>query len=218
MLTFHIIAGTFVLIFGIGSLTFQKGNNLHRHSGNLFFLSLILMAGSAIFLADDPTIAVSSIYFASTAWLITIRPEKKTGIFEIIAFVVISLICARYFYVAFTSEPGFMTTMFTIFGSVALIAALLDLNLIFRSGLSGPHRVARHLWRMCYAMLGAVLSFVANTSDKWPKFIDANLPIYILIGIMIFWLIRVLFTKWYDIKKHILGKGSNIIKLINKRA
>ncbi len=218
MLTFHIIAGTFVLIFGIGSLTFQKGNNLHRHSGNLFFLSLILMAGSAIFLADDPTIAVSSIYFASTAWLITIRPEKKTGIFEIIAFVVISLICARYFYVAFTSEPGFMTTMFTIFGSVALIAALLDLNLIFRSGLSGPHRVARHLWRMCYAMLGAVLSLVANTSDKWPKFIDANLPIYILIGIMIFWLIRVLFTKWYDIKKHILGKGSNIIKLINKRA
>ncbi|MEW6992600.1 hypothetical protein AADZ91_18205 [Colwelliaceae bacterium 6441] len=218
MLTFHIIAGSFVLIFGLGSLIFQKGNNLHRHSGNLFFLSLILMAVSAIFLADDPTIAISSIYFASTAWVVTIKPEKKTGIFEIIALITISLICARYFYVATTSEPGFMVTMFYIFGTIALLAALLDLNYIVRGGLIGVHRISRHLWRMCYAMLGAVLSFVANTSDKWPQFIDANLPIYALIAIMLFWLIRVLFTKWLDKSTNFIGKGSSIVKLINKRA
>tara|TARA_B110001452_G_scaffold262519_1_gene262663 strand:- start:598 stop:1128 length:531 start_codon:yes stop_codon:yes gene_type:complete len=176
------------------------------------------MAGSAIFLADDPTIAISSIYFASTAWVVIIKPEKKTGIFEIIALIAISIICARYFYVATTSEPGFMVTMFYIFGTIALLATLLDLNYIVRGGLIGVHRISRHLWRMCYAMLGAVLSFVANTSDKWPQFIDANLPIYALIAIMLFWLIRVLFTKWLDKSTNFIGKGSSIVNLINKRA
>jgi hypothetical protein len=104
-----------------------------------------------------------------------------------------------------------MVTMFYIFGSVALLAALLDLNMIIRGGISGAHRIARHLWRMCYALLGAVLSFVANTSDKWPNFIDANLPIYLLIVIIFYWLIRVLFTKWFDKRKDVIGKGSTLL-------
>jgi hypothetical protein len=64
---------------------------------------------------------------------------------------------------------------------------------------------------VAYALLGAVLSFVANTSDKWPNFIDANLPIYLLIVIMFYWLIRVLFTKWFDKRKDAIGKGSTLL-------
>lgn len=217
MLTFHIIAGTFVLLSGVGALLFRKGEKSHRVSGNVFFFSLLLMAGSGALLADDPTIAFSSIYFASTAWVITIRPEKKTGIFEIIAFIVISIICARYFFVAVTSKPSFMVTIFYIFGSVALIAALLDLNMIIRGGLEGAHRIARHLWRMCYALLGAVLSFVANTSDKWSEFLPEDLPIYFIIAITFYWLFRVLFTTWFDKTKIIIGKGSYLIDLTNNK-
>jgi hypothetical protein len=150
MLLFHIIAGSFVLLFGIGALIFSKGEKLHRYSGNLFFFSLLLMAGSGAYFADDPTIAISSVYFASTAWVIVLMPEKKIGVFDIIAFIVISVISANFFYAAITSEPGFMVTMFYIFGSVALLAALLDLNMIIRGGISGAHRIARHLWRMHY--------------------------------------------------------------------
>jgi len=211
MLLFHIIAGSFVLLFGIGALIFSKGEKLHRYSGNLFFFSLLLMAGSGAYFADDPTIAISSVYFASTAWVIVLMPDKKIGVFDIVAFIVISVISANFFYAAITSEPGFMVTMFYIFGSVALLAALLDLNMIIRGGISGAHRIARHLWRMCYALLGAVLSFVANTSDKWPNFIDANLPIYLLIVMIFYWLIRVLFTKWFDKRKDVIGKGSTLL-------
>jgi hypothetical protein len=105
------------------------------------------------------------------------------------------MITVNFFYGAVTSEPSFMVTMYYIFGSIALMATLLDLNMIIRGG---AHRIARHLWRMCYAMLGAVLSFVANTSDRWSDYLDENLPIYLLIVIMFYWLIRVLFTKWFD--------------------
>jgi hypothetical protein len=217
LLTFHIVAGTVVLLSGIGALVLPKGKKAHRGSGNLFFFSLLLMAGSGAVLADEPTIAFTSIYFAATAWVITKRPENKTGIFELIALIVISIICARYFFVAFTSEAGFMVTMFYIFGSVALIAALLDLNMIIRGGLSGTHRVARHLWRMCYALLGAVLSFVANTSDKWSAFIPEDLPIYLIIIIMFYWLFIVLFTPWFDKYENIIGKGSSVINVMKNK-
>lgn len=211
MLAFHIIAGTFVLLSGIAALVFYKGDKLHRTSGNLFCGSLLFMASSGAYLADDPTIAISAIYFAATAWAITLRREKQTGIFEIIAFITISIISARYFFVAITSEPGFMVTMFYIFGSVALLAAVLDLNMILRGGLSGKHRIARHLWRMCYAMLGAVLSFVANTSDKWSDYLPADLPIFLILAIMFYWLFNVLFTQRFDKTNRVTDKGSNTI-------
>jgi len=177
-----------------------------------------MSAGTAAIIADDPTIAFTSIYFASTAWIVTLRIEKKTGIFEIIALLAISLLCTRYFYVAVTSEPGFMVTMYYIFGSVALIAALLDLNMIIRGGLSGKHRIARHLWRMCYALLGAVLSFVANASDYWSEYFAEDLPIYLMIVILFYWLIKVLFTKWFDNKKDIIEKQNSLFKLSSNRA
>lgn len=218
MLSLHIIAGAFVLLTGLGALVFRKGGSLHRRVGTIFFFTLLVLASSGALLADDPTIALSSIYFGATGWMAAVRPEKKSGIFEIAALLVISLICARYFFVAMTSEPGFMVTMFYIFGSVALIAAVLDLNMIIRGGLSGAHRIARHLWRMCYALLGAVLSFVANTSDTWSQYLPEDLPIYFIITIMFYWLIRVLFTKWFDKTKHIVGQGSPFIRLINKKS
>lgn len=208
MLIFHIIAGSLVLLFGIGSLTFSKGKKLHRQSGNLFFLSLNLMAGSAMFLSDDPIVPLTSMYFAATAWAIVIRPEKKTGFFEIIAFITISILTARYFIVATSTAPSFMSTMFYIFGSVSLLATILDLNMIIRGGLSGAHRIARHLWRMCYALSGAVLSFAANTADTWPEFINPYAPNLILIALIIFWLIRVFFTKWLNTKNSVLKVSS----------
>jgi len=208
MLTFHILAGALVLLSGIGALVSGKGSQVHRYAGNIFFISFTLMAGSAIYLADDPVIAIASIYFVSTAWVTIRQPEKKSGTFEIIAFITITIVSARYFYVATTSPAGFMKTMFYLFGSIALLAAILDLKLIIQKGVSGAHRIARHLWRMCYALLGAVLSFVANTSGKWPEFIDENLPIYLVIVLMLYWLFRLLFTDWFAKRKNIMRKSA----------
>ncbi|WP_448546432.1 hypothetical protein [Thalassotalea fusca] len=208
MLTFHIFAGALVLLSGIGALLSGKGSKIHRNTGNAFFITFILMAGSATYLADDPVIAIASIYFVSTAWVTIRRPEKKSGKFEIIAFFTITIVCARYFYVATTSPAGFMTTMYYLFGSIALLAAMLDLKLIIQKGISGAHRIARHLWRMCYALLGAVLSLVANTSGKWPEFIDENLPIFLVIVVMLYWLFRLLLTDWFAKRKSIIKKGA----------
>jgi len=202
MLIFHIIAGLTVLLAGIGALSFSKGERLHRVSGNIFFIAFLCMTAGAIFITDDPTMSILATYFVATGWAVILRHAKNTGLFEIAAFIVVSIMSVRLFIDAMAATRDFEIFVNYLFGSVAAIAAILDLNMIIRGGLSGTHRIARHLWRMCYAFLGAVASFTANTSDRWPDFINVNILIYLVISIMFFWLFRVLLTKWlYDIKR-----------------
>lgn len=207
MLTFHIIAGSFLLLFGIGALTFKKGSVKHRYSGNLFFTSMLFMAGTAAFLNGGATMAMLTFYYGSTAWAVVLRKEKSTGIFEILAMLLIGYVSFSLFsfVLSATELSPMFKTIFTIHASIAALAVLLDLNMILRDGLSGKHRMVRHTWRACFAMLGAVMSFVANTSDYWANFFDSNLLILLMIGVLIYWLVRVLFTSWYDKAKDLLG-------------
>lgn len=207
MLTFHIISGSFLLLFGIGALSFVKGSMWHRRSGNLFFLFMILMTGSAALLNNGFTMPLLTFYYGITAWAVVLRKENSTGILEILAMLLIAYISVDLFYYVFTStaiSPTFKA-IFTIHATIAAMAAFLDLNMILRGGLCGKHRIARHAWRTCYALLGTVMSISANTSDSWPDFIHDDALIYLMIGILFYWLIRVLFTRWYIQLKEVKG-------------
>jgi hypothetical protein len=87
-----------------------------------------------------------------------------------------------------------------IFATFAAIPALLDLKVILQGGISGAARIARHLWRMCFAFFFAAGFFflgqprVATFFHKSPVlFVPALAPL----AVMLFWLIRVRFTKWF---------------------
>ena len=200
MLTFHIIAGSFLLLFGIGALCFSKGQSKHRMAGNLFFVSLLAMVLSVPNLLENPVMAILSAYYGTTAWAIVLRKEKSTGFFEIVAMIAIAIISVILFNVVLTSTSLSPTFKFILsaWAVVAALSALLDLNMILRGGLSGKHRIARHAWRTCCALLGAVMSFSANTYEYWPDFVNNNILIYMTIGVLVFWVFRILLTKWFE--------------------
>jgi hypothetical protein len=85
-----------------------------------------------------------------------------------------------------------------VLGAVALLAAIGDAR-IMRFGLprSGP-RLARHLWRMCFALFIAAGSFF-SIRERVAKILPESfttgpmraLPILLLFGTMFFWLWRV---------------------------
>lgn len=56
-----------------------------------------------------------------------------------------------------------------VFGSIALLAALLDLRMMAVRGINGAHRIARHLWRMCCALLVATASFFLGQAQVFPE-------------------------------------------------
>lgn len=93
-----------------------------------------------------------------------------------------------------------------IFGAVALLAALGDMRMMLARGLHGARRIARHLWRMCFALFIAAASFFLGQPQVFPKFArDSGLlpiPVLVILALMLYWLARVRFTQRYRRVEH----------------
>jgi peptidoglycan/LPS O-acetylase OafA/YrhL len=67
--------------------------------------------------------------------------------------------------------------------------------MIRAGGLRGASRLARHLWRMCFALFIAALSFFLGQSDEIPEPLRIlpllALPVLMVLVTMLYWLWRV---------------------------
>ena len=80
-------------------------------------------------------------------------------------------------------------------GLMALLAAAGDLRMIRAGRIEGPRRIARHLWRICFAMWIAAASFFWGPPRRVPEVlrVPALLAVAVLlpIAVMLFWLWRI---------------------------
>jgi len=209
MLVFHIMTGILVLLFGYIALLAPKGLRLHRLAGNVFFGAMIFSSLSAAYLeyqlGEFPIMGTLSLYFVITSWSIIKQESGTVGKFEYGAFFIIAAVAVTFYkwgwdivYNGKVLEGTLPLEGYFILGSFAALAALLDLNMIVRRGLKGSHRIARHLWRMCFALLLPTLAFLDQ--DIFPEVVKGtNLlwtPIILLILVMTFWLCRMPFMQW----------------------
>lgn len=214
LMIFHITAGSFALGAGAAALFSRKGAWLHRTTGNAFVVAMLLMSVSGGVLAvlkpaaATFNIIVSSItiYMVSTSWATVTRKERESGAFEIAACLAILAVAAGAAVLgvqAMQAQKNVGGMLFFSFAGVAALAAVADVSVILRGGVSGAQRIARHLWRMSAAMFLATLAFfVGQGANVFPQWIrDTNLlpvPMLIVLALMVFWLVRVLFTNWYS--------------------
>src|SRR5262249_8356052 len=82
-----------------------------------------------------------------------------------------------------------------IFATFALLLAATDLNMIVRGGLADTPRVARHLWRMCFALFFASAFFFIGQQKVMPPALHGS-PVLLVLGlaplaVMVFWLVAV---------------------------
>lgn len=214
LLIFHVGMGTIGLFSGAAALSFRKGSARHITAGKVFLISMLGNALSATLLAyliqdwDNILGGPTTIYFIATAWMTLRRKEGETGRFEILAFLVavagvaVNLVGA---WLVTNSESGAEYTLPVgipfIFAALWAVAATGDLRLILRRGISGTQRIARHLWRMCYGMFVATGSLFLGQQQVFPKYVQDSIILFVLafapLALMVFWLFRVLFTKWY---------------------
>jgi hypothetical protein len=89
-------------------------------------------------------------------------------------------------------------------GSVAVLASVGDLRMLVRQGIAGTQRIARHLWRMCFALFIAAGSIFLARQQIFPAFMRKTGSLYVLsflpLILMIFWLIRVRVVSAYKKK------------------
>ena len=84
-----------------------------------------------------------------------------------------------------------------MFGSIGLIGAAFDARLLLAGTLRGGHRLARHLWRLGFALWIATMSFFLGQPRVFPDFLRQNvglraIPVLVVALVVGYWLVRVL--------------------------
>lgn len=205
VLALHIAAGIAGLISGAAAMTFRKGGDRHRVYGNVFVVSMLCLGVSAAYLSiktgdfGNLVGGVFTIYMVGTAWSTARRPTNAGGTaLDWIGFFAVVLGGAALLFLSLRAVRAHHVTSPTIAGfflaAIAFLCAAGDMRMI-RGGLSGSQRIARHLWRMCFALFVASGSFFLGRIRIFPHAIrELYIPwmlAFLPLLLMIFWLVRV---------------------------
>jgi uncharacterized membrane protein len=214
LLPVHIIGGSIAIIAGFISVFSVKGLTLHRKSGMIFVYSMVVLSLTGAVIGtlrhQTPNIIGGSLafYMVITAFL-AVRPRDQWSRWidagALIVGLTVSAAAIKIGFDTLNSATGKMNGvpagMMLFFGIVALVAALGDIRMMRAGGLAGAQRIARHLWRMCFSLFVASGSFFLGQAKVFPKPIRIlpllAIPALLPLVLLLYWLVRVLFTKWY---------------------
>lgn len=209
ILLVHVLAGGLGIVFGFVALYAAKGARLHRKAGMLFVCAMLTMALGGVVIAAGwrvtPGINIPAglitIYLVVTS-LTTVRPPAAgsrwlTPSLMLVALGV-GLTSLTFGFEALANggtRDGIPAFPFFLFGIIGLLASAGDLRVIRSGVLRGTQRLARHLWRMSFALWIAAMSFFIGQADEFPEAlrITALLAVPVLAPLltMLYWLWRV---------------------------
>lgn len=206
-LAFHFAMGLIAIAAGYVAIAARKGGTWHRRTGLVFVCAMIatgitataisLYAGKSTFMGGMLTA-----YFVFTGYT-AVKPLREVGRRVDIALMVFALTIAAAGYVgAFGAlgRPGRQVNgvpagMMFFMNTVVLLAVIGDVRMIRAGGIQGTRRIARHLWRMCFALFIASGSFFFGQMKFIPEPIRI-MPLIVVLGvgplvILLYWMWRV---------------------------
>lgn len=208
----HILAGSLALLFGFVALYAAKGGTRHRKSGTLFVYAMLTMAALGAVMAalgggEGSVIAgVMTCYLVITGLTTVSRPagwshRLDVGLMMLALAVGITSVTLGFETLASATgkRDGLPPFPFFMFGIVGLLAGAGDVRMLRSGGIRGASRIARHLWRMSWALWIATSSFFLGQAKVFPKAIRIPgllaLPVLIVLVTMLYWLWRVRIRK-----------------------
>jgi len=202
-LVLHIGGGSLAIVAGYGAMAAKKGGRLHRLSGAVFFGSMLVMTGVAAIVAPmlpteqwvNTPAAIFALYLTLTAWLTTKRRPGETGRAEAALVVLPVGVAAVGLYLAASSGGSGEFGPVYAFAVIGTLAAVRDVVMLRRGGITGVGRTARHIWRMSAAFFVATGSFFFGQADVLPDAVRQSAIPMVLglapLALMAFWLVRV---------------------------
>ncbi len=212
LLPVHIVAGGLAIVLGGLALLAPKGRWLHRRSGLLFVFAMVTMGMSGAVLALRQSLTNANVlgglmssYFVVTA-LTTVKPANAwTRRLDVAALVVAFGLVAADITLGFVAlgrpdrtlngVPFFMSFFIA---TVIALAAAGDVRVLWSGARRGTQRLARHLWRMCFALFiaaGSFFSIRARVARVLPEPFTTPgaraLPVILVFVAMFYWLWRV---------------------------
>ena len=207
LLPFHIVAGALGILSGTLALYAVKGAGLHRKSGTVFVISMLVMVATGALLAalgaNWATVmqALLTGYLVTTGMLTMRRPSGGSTWLQRITMpiaVAIGVTHLTFGVIALNSATGRMSgyppPLFFTFGPIALLAAIGDIRVLRAGAPQGRRRLVRHLWRMCVALFIATASFFLGQAKVIPAPLRITPLLVILalfpLAVMLYWLVR----------------------------
>ena len=209
----HIVAGSLGLISGFIALYSAKGAALHKKAGIVFVCTMLTMstAGLSIALVRGvaPMINVPAALVTASlviTALTTVRPPSPAArwlnLVAMITLLAVGLTNLAFALQAFANggqRNGIPAFPFILFGLAGTIGGVGDLRMLRSGPLHGARRIARHLWRMSFALFIAALSFFIGQAKVIPKPVRIMpllaLPVLMVLATMFYWLWRVRIRK-----------------------
>jgi uncharacterized membrane protein len=212
ILLFHICGGTLGVLSGAVAIFLRKGSRRHAIAGRVFVISMLVLGASGVYMASlkmQPGNILGgafTCYLVATSWIAAKRQQVSTGTFDwgalllVSALTIVELTLGLEAAISSTGmKYGYPSGPYFFIGSVALIAATGDVRLLIRGRMSCTQRIARHLWRMCFAFFIASASIFLARAHLFPAFMRSTGMLYLLslfpLLLMIFWLIRIRFAR-----------------------
>jgi hypothetical protein len=210
----YIAAGTVGLLSGAVAISFLKGSRRHAIAGTVFVVAMLTLGATGVYMAVVKSQAgnvfggVLTIYLVVTGWATGRRREIKSTALDWGALFVALAIGATGMAWALEAARsptgmahGYAPGTFIFLGSIALLSAAGDVRMMLRGGISGTQRIARHLWRMCFALFIASMSVFLARAHIFPVFMQKTGMLYMVtvlpLALMIFWLVRVRLAPQY---------------------
>ena len=214
LLLLHIVTGTLGMLSGFVAVFLRKGSREHGLAGNVFFVSMLFLSSTGVYLAFVKSLpgnipgGTLTFYLVATAWMTARRRDGEASILDwgalLVSLALFALIATWGFDAANSPKGlkyGYPVGPYIFLGSVTLLAAIGDVRLLVRGGISGTQRIARHLWRMCFALFIAAASIFLARQQVFPALLRKTGVLFFLsvlpLILMIFWLVRVRFAAAY---------------------
>lgn len=203
----HIFTGTLALISGIIAYSASKGGPLHRKSGLVFVISMLVMAFTGAVLAAMNqehlnTLAGSVTFYLVLTALLAVRRFKTLNMWPDYLAIVLGLsagfIGIEIGLTGMASETGKIdgqpAQVALVFAFVALAACLLDIRFIVKKAKLGKGRLMRHVWRMGFAMFIATASLFLGQAQVFPEAFRQiqylGAPVILVILLTLYWLVK----------------------------
>jgi uncharacterized membrane protein len=210
VLYLHIGAGSVGIVSGTAAFIFRKGTALHRLIGKVFVVSMGLMSivGACVapFLPTPERASVVAgvltFYLVVTSWMAVKRKPGQVGRFDdgvLLVSLGITATAAYFFWLASNSPTGKLdgqpAAAFVLFVLVGGLAAVGDVRLIVKRGVSGATRLSRHLWRMTVALFIAANSLFLGQQQVFPQAVRSSgllfVPALLILALLVYWLCHV---------------------------
>jgi uncharacterized membrane protein len=182
MLIIHIAGGMIAVLAGSAALVVRKGSWLHRRTGDVFVIAMLVMAagGAIIALRKSQPFNVFAgtltFYLVSTAALVVMRKPKQNGRLELIFTLVALVAGGTALAFALQAHDKGSVMGYSVFALIALLCAAGDIRMLIRGGVAGVQRLVRHLWRMGFALFVAAGSFFLGTAGDRSCAAPASAP------------------------------------------